>query len=99
MSQDGTTWGSLVTLDGWSMPIDTWIEQPIDVWARYVRFVAPNPDGLLQVGGISEIELWPAADARPLEAIITPAPEPPTPTPTEILPTDAASETLLTSRI
>lgn len=77
LSQDGTTWGSLVTLDGWSMPIGSWVEQPVDVWARYVRFVASNQDGLTQLGGIAEVELWPAIDARPLEAIITPPPEPP----------------------
>jgi hypothetical protein len=75
LSEDGVSWVSLVTLDATIMPVGSWFEQPVDVWARYVRFVADNPNGLPQLGGFAEIEVWPAPDARPLSAIVTPEPE------------------------
>jgi hypothetical protein len=72
LSEDGVTWGSLVTLDGTTLAAGVWLEHPVDVWARYMQFVVPNPNGMPQIGGFAEIELWPAADARPLAAILTP---------------------------
>jgi len=81
-SEDGATWGSLITLDGWSMPAGSWVEQPAGLWARYVRFVVHNTTAQPVLGGISEVQLIPATDARPVSSIITPEPEPTDPPPT-----------------
>ncbi|HLU36120.1 MAG TPA: DNRLRE domain-containing protein [Thermomicrobiales bacterium] len=76
LSEDGVVWESLVTIDGTSVPSDTWIDQPVNVWLRYVQLRTENMTGLSQLGGIAEIELWPASDARPISVNVTPTSAP-----------------------
>ena len=93
LSQDGETWVSLATLDGAALESGVWYEQPVDAWTRYVQFRLANPDGLPELGGFAEVEVWPGADARPLAEFVTPEPETETPPPTQAEATEAVSET------
>ncbi|HVL25665.1 MAG TPA: discoidin domain-containing protein [Thermomicrobiales bacterium] len=82
LSEDGESWAPLVRLDGSALPPGGWDEQPVDVRARYVRFDLAPMGASAAFGGMAEIEVWPATDARPLAAIVTPEPPSPTQAPT-----------------
>ncbi len=99
LSEDGVQWARLSEVDLTWVQGDAWYEQPVDVEVRFVRLSLPNPTGLPRLGGIAEVELWPASSARPFAAIVTPEPPPavevyvePTATEPVLAPVEASPE-------
>jgi hypothetical protein len=81
LSEDGSTWWNASEVNGWNLEAGVEYEAALNVWTRYVMFVVPGVDesGLAEVGGFSEIEVWPADGAQSLDALgspVTPAPAP-----------------------
>jgi hypothetical protein len=94
LSEDGQSWATLVRLDGGALPPGGWYDQPVDVRARYLRFDLAPAGASATLGGMAEIEVWPAPDARPLASIVTPEPPSPTLVPTAtVTPTPLPSST------
>lgn len=58
LSNDKTNWTSIANRGNASPK--SWKEQIVNVNARYVRFYFNNPNSDVRLGGIAEIEVWPA---------------------------------------
>lgn len=82
VSNDKQTWMTLGVRR--NKPVGEWQELMTDVNARYVRFYFTNPNRDPQIGGLAEVEVWPAT-AGSTGTIPTPTATPtftPTPMPT-----------------
>ena len=78
ISEDGTTWATLAQPG--NAEVGFWQELPVGVAGRYVRFFFANPNVDPAVGGLAEIEVWPATG--PVAALtVDPAAPVPTATP------------------
>jgi hypothetical protein len=72
-SEDGENWATLA--EPANAEAGIWQELNASVAARYVRFAFNNPSHSLILGGLAEVEIWPAeGPVAPLE--ITPTPTP-----------------------
>ena len=79
VSEDGTIWATLV--EPGNAPAGFWQEAPAEVAGRYVRFFFTNPYQVAYLGGLAEIEVWPATGPV---APLTVDPPVPVPTPTPV---------------
>jgi hypothetical protein len=78
-SEDGENWATLAEPD--NAEAGVWQELDASVATRYVRFAFNNPNHSPVIGGLAEVEIWPATGpVAPLEITPTPTPainEPP----------------------
>ncbi len=79
VSEDETNWATLAEPE--SAPAGFWQEIPAQVAGRYVRFFFTNPYQVAYLGGLAEVEVWPATGPV---VPLTVDPPVPLPTPTSV---------------
>ncbi|MCC6790858.1 MAG: discoidin domain-containing protein, partial [Thermomicrobiales bacterium] len=86
VSTNKSTWTKVWS--GGNAPPGSWRTLNVDVTARYVRFSFTNPNNDTYLGGLAEVEVWPASPTPTATATPTKTPtvtRTPTPTPTATL--------------
>ncbi|HWV36458.1 MAG TPA: discoidin domain-containing protein, partial [Thermomicrobiales bacterium] len=79
LSTDDVTWWNAAQVDTSTVQAGQTYATPLGYWARYVKLVIPDVEqtGLSEVGGLGELAVWPATDARDLTELGSPVtPEP-----------------------
>jgi hypothetical protein len=71
LSNDGTTWYSLGSIELTDQTPDTWSAVTVNIQTRYVKLVMTNPTGADAVGGFAELQFAaaPAGSAQSLETL------------------------------
>jgi hypothetical protein len=72
ISTDKSTWTPVWS--GGNAPVGSWRDLRVNVTARYVRFSFANPKGDAYLGGLAEVEVWPAAPTPTVTASATRTP-------------------------